>query len=370
MAIIYTKKINKYNSLLIENFFQEFLDSFDFRTLKSKRILLKPNLLSRKHPEALVTTHPEIVRGIARALKKREAHLYLGDSPGGVNTKASFNRILKSTGMLTVMKEEKIEPVFFDEDTREVNLKGKLNARMTIARAAHSFDLIINIPKFKTHGFMGITCAVKNLFGFVPGVSKAQCHLRFREPFYFAEMLVDLACYITPQITFVDAIEAMDGEGPSSGKKFPAGFVAGSDNPFELDAFLAESASLDEKRLFTVLSSKARGLVNPSNRKILGDSLTIEGFELPKKTSTLSSLRSFRFISRLLTAYPEFNKEKCTKCYDCYRNCPPQVIGKDKDGYPYLKDLDGCIRCYCCAELCTYNAVALHYPWLLKVLSG
>lgn len=370
MEEILVRKVENYDQYPnILSFAKESIDNFLFgkSDLKGKRVLLKPNLLMKKPPEAAVTTHPIVIRAFAEILKEKGASLFIGESPGGKNTKNSFEKALKVSGLLPVIKEYDIEIVFFDSECEEKNIGGKLKTKLQIFDPNGKFDFVINLCKFKTHGFMGLTCAVKNIFGFVVGTSKAQCHLRFTEPEDFADMLLDLALYIKPSLSVVDGIISMDREGPSSGRQINTGFLASSTNPFILDYHLSKSANLDLNRIYTVTASKKRGLLD-CEYIVKGDRLYISGFEMPQKTRILSSSKVFQWLRNQLTAIPYYDKKICRRCYECIKNCPPQVIRKDSKGYPELKNSVGCIRCYCCVELCPFEAAKIKQPFLLRIL--
>lgn len=368
MSTIVIRKIPVYEHKLLKEAFSQTLEESRIGSLKGKKILLKPNLLLRKTPELAVTTHPAVVRAVAESLKERGAEVHLGDSPGGINNLSSYQKILTTTGILDACKEYSIEPVFFDIYKKDVLVGGKLNAKLEVTNIRGEYDLIVNLPKFKTHGFMGITAAVKNLFGFVVGISKAQCHLRFTEKEVFADMLIDLAIYVNPALTFIDAVEAMDGRGPSAGRVFKAGFVAGGTNIFELDDLLGKIAGISEERMPTVKASRKLKLSKPEDIKVIGEKLCLEGFELPREFPSFLKSQLLPQARNWLTAKPRFNRAMCRKCNICLDNCPPRALKHSKNGYPILLNSKLCIRCYCCEELCPYGAVTLDYSWLLRVL--
>jgi uncharacterized protein (DUF362 family)/NAD-dependent dihydropyrimidine dehydrogenase PreA subunit len=370
MAKILVKRVYDYEDYeKIKEFAEEavglFLNGRGEASLYGKKVLLKPNLLMKKPPEAAVTTHPHVVKAFAEVLSAMGANLYLGDSPGGKNTEASFKRSLKVSGLQGVVEEFAIKEVFFDGMATEINIGGKLKTTLEIFKP-DGFDLIVNLCKFKTHGFMGLTCAVKNLFGFVVGTAKAQCHLRFPEPKVFADMLLDLALYLKPSLNIVDGIVSMDREGPSSGRPVKTGFLVASNDPFALDFYLASTAGLELNRIYTVKASLERGLLD-KDPELIGDSLEIKNFEMPEKTRVLSGSGVFKWLRNQLTALPYYDRKTCRRCYECLKNCPPQVIGKNKEGFPVLEDSDRCIRCYCCVELCPYGAAKIKQPLLLKI---
>lgn len=368
MAIIHTKTIDSYfKKDSIVRFVEKVIETENFPSLGGKRILLKPNLLMKRTPDSGVITHPAVIGSVASVLSSRGANLYLGDSPGGKNTRKTFFKILREAEYLSILEKYEIKQIFFDEEYYEVSIGGALNARLSIAKAHNNFDLIINIPKFKTHGLMGITAAVKNNFGFVVGVHKALCHLRFSSTKDFANMLVDLAEFIKPSLNIIDGIVSMDMEGPSSGRLVDTNFLAASIDAFSLDAYLLEKTSVPREYAYTVAASKKRNLVAKVRRE--GDEINLRNFKPPQKKSSVSVPKKFGWTRSLLTAVPRFDPSICRKCYKCYENCPSEVIELDDEEYPYLADKKNCIRCYCCVELCPYEAVKLKYPLLLRLLS-
>lgn len=365
MPRIYARRVTEYDSAALRDAIEAALSRFDLSGIRGARVLLKPNLLTRKKPEDGVTTHPAVVRAVAAALRERGASLFLGDSPGGRNTEQSFQALLRVTGLGAVCEEFGIEPVLLDGETEMVALGHEAKIRLEVSAYAKRFDAIVNLPRFKTHSFMGLTGAVKNLFGFVPGLVKAQCHLRFTRREDFAAMLVDLAEYVKPALTVLDAVVAMDREGPSHGRLVRTGFIAVSDDVFALDAWLATLIGSDTE-ILTVREAASRG--HGTDYELEGDTIELGTFEMPRVSDAASRLRTFGFARRHLTALPVFDRNLCTKCGECVNNCPPGALVFDSDGYPSLPDESVCIRCYCCNELCRYGAAQLRYPVLLRLI--
>ena len=187
-----------------------------------ERVLLKPNMLSAKAPEKAVTTHPEVLRGVIELVKEAGGIPLVGDSPGI----GGFRRVAEKSGILRVIEETGAEPVEFAE-TVEVAGQGVFR-RFEIARPYMEADRIINIAKLKTHEMMTMTCAVKNLFGAVVGTGKAAWHLKAgADRGMFARMLLEIYLLRRPDLNIVDAITAMEGNGPGSGDPRHVGLLAG-----------------------------------------------------------------------------------------------------------------------------------------------
>ena len=171
-----------------------------------QRVLLKVNLLSRAAPDQAVTTHSEFVRAVIRAVRAAGGEITVGDSPGGTNSPASVRHIWDDSGIGAVCAEEEVALVLFDDDCVRVHVEGsRLYSSFTLGRAVAETDVLITLPKFKTHGFMMFTGAVKNLFGCIPGLEKAQYHVKVPQRDDFGGMLVDLMLACKPALAVVSA---------------------------------------------------------------------------------------------------------------------------------------------------------------------
>src|SRR3990172_921079 len=203
---------------------------------RGERILVKPNLLSGKPPEAAVTTHPEIVRAVLIILKEGGVTPVVGDSPGF----GAARSVADKCGIMSVCNELGVEVIELKTLEIAPNPGGHIFKRLEVAKEALEFDGIVNLPKLKTHAQMYLTMAVKNLFGCVPGKLKPQWHLSAGvESSYFAQMLLDLSVFLAPRFTVMDAIVAMEGNGPGSGKPRELGLVFAGADPVAMDTAAA-----------------------------------------------------------------------------------------------------------------------------------
>ena len=198
----------------------------------NQKILIKPNVLGDFKPDQAATTHPEIVRAVIRLVKEAGAFPSIGESPGF----GSLDRFSRPTGIKKVSEEECVPLVEFITPKDVEFHDAKRFKSLTVASEIFDYDFIINLPKFKTHGLTGTTGAVKNLFGCVPGILKSQYHFKIKTREYLVDLLHDLAKYIKPGLSIMDAVWAMEGEGgPSQGTPKHMGIVAASTDPFLLD---------------------------------------------------------------------------------------------------------------------------------------
>lgn len=343
------------------------------------RVLLKVNLLIRRRPEKVTTTHPSLAQALAELVAEAGGRPIIGDSPGGYHfyNRSTLESVYETCGMAKAAQESGAE-LNYDTDVVDVPYhEGKIMKSIKTIKPVMEVDKIINIPKIKTHMMTVYSGAVKNLFGIIPGSYKAEYHLRFEDADDFADVLLDICGFAKPVLTVMDAIVGMEGYGPTNGHPKQVGLVISSANPYELDVVASKLIGLEPKEVPTIRKSKARGLCSgsPEDINILGEEIknvSIGDFRIPTRKLSFNfyNLLMPRFISkrlnRVMKAKPRFDSKACKGCGVCARSCPPSAI-KMEDGRPVL-DLNKCIRCFCCHELCNYDAVEVKRPWLIKIL--
>lgn len=338
-------------------------------------VLLKVNLLSRAEPDRAVTTHPEIVRAIIRAVRACGGVPRVGDSPGGPNTPGMWRRVVDTCGIAQVCAEEQVELLLLDAETVRVpNPSGDLYGAFTLGKAVVDADVLITVPKFKTHGFMMFTGAVKNLFGCIPGLEKAQYHLKVPDRDDFGSMLVDLMLACRPTLAIMDAVVGMEGEGPAGGTPRHVGAVLASADCVSLDVVASAMAGLDPLEVYTNKAAAQRGLGprRVSDVDISGTDwreLAPDGFSLPARDlAALMPAWLGRRLRGWTTSRPFLSHaDLCTSCRRCLDSCPVDAI-EFPAGSPVF-DADRCIRCYCCQELCPPQAIGLKAPLLARLVS-
>lgn len=340
-----------------------------------QRVALKINLLAKATPDRAVTTHPEIVRALIGSVRDAGGTPFVADSPGGPNTAGLVRRVWQESGIGALCAEEGVELLLLDDDTVRVpNPAGALYGAFTLGRAVVGADVLITVPKFKTHGFMMFTGAVKNLFGCIPGLEKAQFHLTVPDRDDFGSMLVDLMLACKPALAVMDAVVGMEGEGPAGGTPRHIGAILASPDPLALDLVAASMAGLDPMEVYTLKAAARRGLC-PSSAdevEVVGADwreLAPDGFALPAKDI---SAKMPPWLGRRLrtwtTARPQLAKaEECTRCKTCEVNCPVGAITVGENGPVF--DYSTCIRCYCCQELCPPQVIGLKVPAIAAMAS-
>jgi uncharacterized protein (DUF362 family) len=227
---------------------------------KGDRVLLKVNLLSAKDPQKAVTTHPELIRAVATAVRRSGGHPYIGDSPGGTFSKRTLRKAYKKTGLEALAHEENI-PLNFDTSIKKMDIpRGKRLKSSLFCQYALDADKIIALPKLKTHSFQYMTLACKIMYGMVPGLTKAKYHARFPRKDFFADILLDILLWVKPQLFILDGILAMQGQGPGGGDPIELGCVLASTAPVAMDMAVCEIIGVEPVGIPVLRMAKVRGL--------------------------------------------------------------------------------------------------------------
>ncbi len=244
---------NSYEPVEIEQATSELirlLGGLDNIITPGDKVLLKVNMLNASAPERAVTTHPEVLRSVIRHVKKVGGIVTVGDSPGGRNVGEVPKKVFKTTGIDKVCIDENVPLLLLDDDIVKKRSPGaKLYRFFTVGKAAVEADVVITIPRLKTHGFQMFTGAVKNLFGVIPGLKKAEFHVKVPNREDFGGMLVDLYQLISPKLAVMDGVIAMEGSGPSSGDPYHLGVLLASVDSAALDFIASKIIGLYPRKV-------------------------------------------------------------------------------------------------------------------------
>ena len=303
---------------------------------EGSRVLVKVNLLKKNLPEDAVTTHPAVAEAIVRYLQNMGCQVVLGDSPGGAFTQKRLQDIYRASGMLEVAEKTGCELNYDTSDVEVSNPKAEKLKRMQIIKIVEDVDFVVSAAKLKTHGMMTYTGAVKNLFGVIPGLTKAEYHLKLISIENFANHLVDICQYVAPVFSVIDAVEGMEGDGPSAGEKRHVGLIMASENPHVLDVAASHLIGLSPTQVPTIQIAAARGLCNGNvkDMTVWGcqlENLHIPPFKLPKSSDQDlfgDKVPDFlkKYLTNALRAKPVFDYNKCISCGECKRGCPAVSI--------------------------------------------
>jgi uncharacterized protein (DUF362 family)/Pyruvate/2-oxoacid:ferredoxin oxidoreductase delta subunit len=341
-----------------------------------EKILLKPNLLIGRDVEKGVTTHPSVFRAVAEVLGRSGAALSYGDSPAFGRTEAVAGR----AGIAEVARELSIPLADFVTPAVLPYPAGRLLKQFTIARGVLDADGIVSLCKMKTHGLTRITGAIKNQYGCIPGLLKAEFHARLANAHLFSQMLVDLNGALRPRLFVMDGVIAMEGNGPQNGTLRPMNLLLLSEDPVALDATFCRVISLDPLLVLPIVYGEAAGLGVAANVEYVGDPLerfTVTDFVVNRRpVSTTGTAprfgRGIQLLRRLIIPRPVIRAKRCTRCGTCVSICPVAPKAVDFVGAlrssPPVHYYDRCIRCYCCQEVCPEGAIEITTPLLGRAI--
>ena len=344
------------------------------------KIAVKVNLVTMLKPETAATTHPVAVTELCSMLTEKGAEVVVGDSPGGVFHAVYLKNVYRVTGMENaVAVGAKLNDDFTEKSAQYP--EGRSLKQFDYTAWLDHADVIINFCKLKTHGMMGMSAAVKNIFGVIPGVTKPEYHYRFPNTMDFAHMLVDLNEYFHPVLHLVDAITGMEGNGPTQGTPRHIGALLASENPYHLDLICAKMIGLDRSTVPTIQAAIDRKLSVEAAEEV-----PVNGDVLPflqKDFKNIEQLKNIEFFTggktgifskimdlvatKALCSRPKVRPNDCVGCKKCIEICPAKAITM-KNKLPVI-DRNKCIRCFCCQEFCPKGAMIVHRPALAKLLS-
>lgn len=356
------QRCSSYKQEELEKVLEEITTCTDFPDVKGKTVFLKPNILSDAKPDACITTNPEFVRAVIRLVKKKgAAKIVVGDSPGLPSP--SFAGRVCGIGQVCEQEGALWEDFFKDNEIVTIPYTSQ---KLPIASIVKKADVVISLPKFKTHQLMYFTGGVKNLFGLIPGLHKSPCHLAFPSRDAFAKFITGIYKYAEPDYCMMDAIVGMEGPGPANGTPRAVGLVIGSTDCSAADWSEAQIMGYRPNAMPILKALKHEGLLAEQLSYPLLDAqeLVIKDFKriaIREKTQFIRTL-IFPFFKRgiqkrrqMKEPAPVFLPEKCIHCRRCIDICPGKAL-EMVDG-KIERDLLKCIRCYCCHEVCPADAI-------------
>ena len=328
---------------------------------KGKKVLLKPNLVMDAVPEKAITTNPLIAEAMIKILREKgAASICMGDSPG--IQMPSFKPVL--AGYTDLSERTGVPWVDFAAETSVHSLYRGIKVNMT--KEVEKADIIISLPKAKTHQLMYSTGAVKNMFGTLPGLNKSPLHVKCPSQEEFAKLICSIWKELRPDYALMDAVIAMEGPGPANGTPHHLGLLIGGADGFQVDYAMGIIMGYSKLDLPIVNEGIRERLTDKDSWEWTGlrpEDLIVEDYiRIPvKKTNTLNGIllplftRVFQNAGVKKRKPPTFDHDKCILCLRCKQICPAHALSVVDRKISI--DTKKCIRCYCCHEMCQSDAI-------------
>ncbi len=315
---------------------------------KNKRVLIKPNMLSPKKEG--VTTSPEVIRAVVGYVLEAGGEVIVGDNPGLISEGAAI-QVAKKTGIMEAALGH-----FRDISKNPSRVKTKEVGEVIISGEVLNCDILISLPRFKTHNLTVLTGAIKNMYGILVGREKPRIHYSFPNPSDFSRAIVSIYEVRRPDLTIIDGIIGMEGFGPSLGSLRAFNRIIVSRNGYEADASLALMAGIAPLSIGFLSWAKSLSYFNPQKIEIVGDFYRIAKFKRPFKLSDYLLRRIIK-----ITYHPrrqkgiKIDKSRCQLCGECVKICPVSGLQQEGEEIRYLRRK--CIACFCCIEVCPEGAI-------------
>jgi len=328
--------------------------------LRRKNVFISPNVLRASEAKEGIVTHPAVLRSVVEKVETmKPASIIVGDNPGlhgyGIN-----EQCFRVTGLMEAAKG------FYrniGNESRKMAFNPEFIPEVSVSAAVLDADVVISLPKFKTHGLTVVTGAIKNCYGFLPGAQKARLHRAAGSVERFHEMLVDVFRLRVPDLFIVDAVVGMEGNGPAGPDLRDIGLILASDNGVATDAVIAAMMGLDPAHLRFLQKAKELGLGDHelSTIEIIGKLERLFDFKLPPlggESNTQDQNLQDVLHSRTMLR-PQADPDLCTGCGTCIDQCPVSALSlSEGNRAPRVGD-DTCITCFCCQEICPEKAITL-----------
>ena len=341
----------------------------------SQRVLLKVNLVAPSRPELAVTTHPAILRAAIRLVRECGGICFVGDGPGVGSTRVAA----EGSGLMPVIEEEGAQLLAFEETAEFANDDNRVMKRIPLVRQLGEIDVLITLPKLKTHCQMAFTCALKNQYGLVPGAAKGQYHFRFQNRDVLSDFMIDINRTAHPALAIVDGVIGMEGPGPSGGTPRKIGAVVVGEDLAAVDTVCLSMIGLTVDDVPVSLAARRAGFGETAleNIEVVGESLDamrIADYKLVRSPLNIMRILPLprvvlRWIRRQVAPAPRIDRSRCIRCRRCEKGCPvkPPAIRPLEEG-KQVNDA-ACIRCYCCHEFCPVKAIELRRSLLMRIVN-
>lgn len=359
---------NSYSQSEIDSAIEKSLEQINFKVKPGSKVLIKPNLVSINTPEQHSVTHYTLIDYLCRYFLKNNCSVTIGES-SSFYLPGYTMRAYKTSKIYEISKKYSVPLVAFEYEKVISIPKEKLKFldELFIPKIINDFDLIVDVPKIKTHALMRFTGALKNLFGIAPGGYKQILHLKTKNINEMADIILDLYENLKPKILSVaDGVVGLDG-GPSAvvGKPKKIGYILSSMNPIALDVIACQMIGYSPEDIPTITMAEKRNLIKIENVKALWEFNKIK-FEKLQKGPILDDTKPASPLVTKTHAFPKATS-KCNLCGECVSYCPVKAFEIKNDKLVLNKEK--CISCYSCIPVCPVKALKLEEQPMGKIFS-
>ncbi|MDD5473008.1 MAG: DUF362 domain-containing protein [Candidatus Methanoperedens sp.] len=323
-------------------------------------VLLKVNVIAGFLPGRAATTHPSVAGAMVEIVKEAGGIPWVGDSSGAYGFTAQSLRL---SGIEKACEDFGGKLINFESTgTYPVKVNGRVLTTINVAKPVIDCDVIVSLPKMKTHMLTKYTGAVKNFYGVIPGSGKAAIHRQAPTEESLSHAVVDIYSALKPGLAVMDGIVGMEGDGATGGTPISSGVILSSADCVALDAVASEVMGFSHKDILTTCFAHERelGVGELGKIEVVGEKINDVRIEFKKASRTYYKLPAFlgKFVFKNAEnmSRVEISGEDCKKCGICFESCPVCAITLEPE--PFI-DQKKCIKCYCCHELCRNGAVKL-----------
>ncbi|TFG00144.1 MAG: DUF362 domain-containing protein [Promethearchaeota archaeon] len=376
-------KVDDYQPENIKNALKSIFELLEIKDFFNKKsILLKPNALA---PSKNAMTPPELITELIKFLKNETntKEIVVGDS--------TFTKTITSLTFKRSKIKEKCEELgsktinFFESERIKIKLDNpphEIEEYIYLPKEIYDADLIINLPKLKTHEGYVYTGAIKNLFGLL--ANKMRMHMTHKDKTDFQRMLADIYFAVeetndknVPKVfTIMDAVMAMEGKGPRAGKPKKIGLMIAGFNPAAIDivGYTLMNGNPSDLDVITSLANRTSLIIDINQLKILGidnyEDFIVKDFKKPKIATVKKDripkegLRS-KISEKMTRISIKIKRKNCLLCEECVNHCPAEALERKND--KIIVDRGQCIECFCCGESCPNDAISAKF-YLFRIL--
>ncbi|MFA4934205.1 MAG: DUF362 domain-containing protein [Candidatus Methanoperedens sp.] len=343
----------------------ELIGGLEALVKQGDNVLLKVNVIAGFPPERAATTHPAFVGAMVEIVREAGGIPWVGDSSGAYGFTAQSLRL---SGIEKACEDFGGKLINFESTgTYPVKVNGKVLTTINVAKPVIDCDVLVSLPKMKTHMLTKYTGAVKNFYGVIPGAGKAAIHRQAPTEESLSLAVVDIYSALKPELAVMDGIVGMEGDGATNGTPIASKVIISSADCVALDAAASEVMGFSHKDILTTRFAHERGLGIGELDKIemTGEKINDVRIEFKKASRTYYKLPAFLgkfvFKSAENMSKVEISEDDCKRCKICFESCPVSAITLEPE--PFI-DQEKCIKCYCCHELCRNGAVKLKTSYL------